>query len=261
VDALVFNTVNAVGLTLLVGLELRSQTFREVLRDRRRMRRNLAFLLLSFAVGVLIHRSLGWLSLHVPQLSWRGPFWLQLAGVFLLGELLNWALHFAKHHSAFLWRLHCPHHKEDKFTVWLTVHTYGPEILLSGIAINAIILSLGFEVAAIDVYLLFYSLVNAYQHSSRPHSLGWLDRLIVSPAYHRHHHGGEQLNFGSTLTVWDLVFQTALLPRDRYEAVQPPSIDETPEPFGFVAELLYPWRPSRWVESRPPDLSQRHLAE
>lgn len=250
VDAQLFNTINTLGLTFLLALELRSHTFRALFRDRRRMQRNAAFLLVSIAVGVLLHRSLGFLSAHLPRLPLEAPLWLALPAVFLLGELLNWALHWAKHHSAFLWRLHCPHHKEDQFSPWLTVHTYGPETLLSGTVINAIILALGFDVLALEIYLLFYSLTNAYQHSSLPHSLGFLDKLVVNPAYHRHHHGGAQVNFGSTLTLWDVVFRTAHFPKSRHELVEPPAIDTTPEPFGFVAEMLYPLRPSQWVETR-----------
>lgn len=252
-DAQLFNTLNALGLSLLLLLELRSQTFRSVFRDGRRMRRNLAFLLTSVAVGLLLHRSLGWLDAHVTTPDRSAPLWLQIAAVFLLGELLNWGLHWAKHKSAFLWRLHCPHHKEDQYTVWLTVHTYGPEILLSGTVMNGLLVAAGFDLFALELYLLFYSLTNAYQHSSLPHSLGILDWLIVNPAYHRHHHGGDQVNFGSTLTLWDVVFRTARFPKSRFEAVNPPPVATTPEPFGFVDEMIYPFAPSRWVtEAREP---------
>jgi sterol desaturase/sphingolipid hydroxylase (fatty acid hydroxylase superfamily) len=261
VDAQLFSTLNLVGLSLLLGLELTSKPFRRTLSDPQRMRRNLAFLLVSLVVGVLLHRSVEWLEGRLPRLEWGASLWFQLPGVFLLGELINWAVHYAKHKSAFLWRLHSSHHKEDQFTVWLTVHTYGPEILVTGTLMNAIILAAGFDAFALSCYLLFYSLINTYQHSSLPHTLGWLDKLIVNPAYHRHHHGGAQVNFGSTLTVWDAVFRTAMFPRDRREAVQPPAIEQTPEPFGFWQEMLYPWSPSRWVEATPPEPHAQPLAE
>jgi sterol desaturase/sphingolipid hydroxylase (fatty acid hydroxylase superfamily) len=249
VDALVFNSVNALGLSLLLVLELRSSTFQRVLRDRRRMRRNVAFLFTSLGVGALLMHSASWLDVTLPKLHWTSSLWLQVPAVFALGELLNWSLHFAKHQTEFLWRIHCPHHKEDHYSVWLTVHTWAPETLFSGTLINATALMLGCDLLALEIYLLFYSLINTYQHSALPHSLGWLDRWIVSPAYHRHHHGGAQVNFGSTLTVFDRLFGTAKFPRDRYEAVDPPRIDQTPEPFGYVEEMLYPVRPSRWVKS------------
>jgi sterol desaturase/sphingolipid hydroxylase (fatty acid hydroxylase superfamily) len=260
-DHSLFTVINVTGITLLLAIESRSQVFRQVLRDPRRMRRNLAYLVVNLAVVWALHRIGSVLPAVLPHptwsSSWSASLWLQLPLVFLLAELFNWALHWAKHKNAFLWRLHCQHHKEDHYTVWLVTHTYGPEVLLSGSIMTALIIGAGFNPAALDVYLVFYSLVNLYQHSSLPHSLGWLDRLVIPPAYHRQHHGGEQVNFGSTLTVWDWVFRTALWPRNRHDATNPPSIDSTAEPFGFVDEMLYPWQPSRWRDTAPTtELSQ-----
>jgi sterol desaturase/sphingolipid hydroxylase (fatty acid hydroxylase superfamily) len=276
-DHTVFNLINAAGILLLLALETRASVFRNVWRDGVRMRRNAAYLVLSVAVGMLLHRTSSFLAPLLPRLIWASwaqqlpgaslPVWLQLPGVFLLGELLNWLLHWAKHKNAFLWRLHCQHHKEDQYSVWLTTHTYAPEVLLSGTIITSLVLMAGFSRTALDCYLLFYSLANLYQHSALPHSLGFLDRLIINPAFHRQHHGGEQVNFGSTLTVWDWVFRTARWPAGRRDLIDPPSIDATPEPFGFVDEMLYPWLPSRWVTSQviavtqPAALSRRAGSE
>lgn len=245
-----FNTLNALGISILVLWELQSPVFRRVLRDPRRMRRNVAFLALNVSVALLLHQSTSYLSYHLPRLTWSAPLWLQLPLVFLLAELMNWVLHWAKHESNFLWRIHCQHHREDQYSVWLITHTYGPEVLVSGTVMATVILGLGFSKLALDCYLLFYSIVNLYQHSGLPHSLGWLDRLIINPAFHRQHHSGAQANFGSTLTIWDWVFRTARWPSSRRDLPNPPPLEQAPEPFGFVAEMLYPLLPSRWVDSR-----------
>jgi sterol desaturase/sphingolipid hydroxylase (fatty acid hydroxylase superfamily) len=250
VNATWFNTLNALGISVLLLWELRSRVFLNVLRDPRRMRRNLAFLGLNVSVALLLHQSTAYLSQHLPQLTWSAPLWLQLLLVFLLAELMNWALHAAKHANNFLWRIHCQHHREDQYSVWLITHTYGPEVLLSGTLMATVILSLGFSKLALDCYLLFYSIVNLYQHSGLPHSLGILDRLIINPAFHRQHHSGARANYGSTLTIWDWVFRTARWPSSRRDLPNPPPLDQAPEPFGFVAEMLYPLMPSRWVDSR-----------
>ena len=254
-----FNTLNALGISILLSWELRASVFRRVLRDPRRMRRNLAFLALNVSVALLLHQSTGYLHAVLPRLHWQAPLWLQLPVVFMLAELFNWALHRAKHQNEFLWRLHCQHHREDQYSVWLVTHTYGPEVLLSGSVMAAALIALGFSKLALDCYLRFYSFVNLYQHSGLPHSLGVLDRLIVNPAFHRQHHSGAQVNFGSTLTVWDWVFRSARWPSSRRDLPSPPPLGSSPEPFGFVAEMLYPLRPSRWVSSRP--LAPRSLGE
>jgi len=249
-DPHLFTLINASGLGFLLLLETQASVFRRVLYDPRRMRRNLAFLIANIGAVLLLHRIVAYLTPLVPKLVWQAPLWLQLPLVFLLAELLNWVLHWAKHENAYLWRFHCQHHKEDQYSVWLTAHTYAPEVLLSGTVIASAVLMSGCSQLALDVYLLFYSLANFYQHSALPHSLGILDKLIVNPAYHRHHHAGARVNFSSTLTVWDWVFRTARWPKHRRELLNPPAIDRTPEPFGFVDEMLYPLKPSRWAEGQ-----------
>jgi sterol desaturase/sphingolipid hydroxylase (fatty acid hydroxylase superfamily) len=258
---MLFSLLNAVGISALLLVELRSAVFRKVFSDRRRMRRNLAYLVASFGVAMLLHRIGSYLPFVLPKnWSWHAPLWVELPLVFLLAEWMSWMLHWAKHENNYFWRFHCQHHKEDQFSPWLVTHTYAPEVLLSGTVISATVLACGFSKLSLDSYLLFYSLVNVYQHSSLPHSLGFLDKIIINPAYHRHHHGGERVNFGSTLTVWDYLFKTMKRPASRHEAVNPPPVDQTPEPFGFVDEMLYPLKPSRWIETQleaPKVLSQK----
>jgi sterol desaturase/sphingolipid hydroxylase (fatty acid hydroxylase superfamily) len=248
-DHALFNILNVTGIVLLLVLESRSSVFRRTFTDRPRLRRNFAYLVTSASVAWLLHYTLGALGPITPKLSWHPPLWIQIPAVFALAELFNWVLHWAKHQNSFLWRLHCQHHRDDQYTVWLTAHTYAPEVFVSGTIMGAFLIACGFEGLAMDVYLLFYSWVNLYQHSAQPHSLGFLDKLIVNPAYHRHHHGGAQVNYGSTLSLWDWVFGTVVWPRDRHVAINPPPIAQSAEPFGFVAEMLYPLRPSRWVDT------------
>jgi sterol desaturase/sphingolipid hydroxylase (fatty acid hydroxylase superfamily) len=112
VDLTVFNTLNCLGIAILLGLELRSAVFRKVLRDPRRMRRNLAYLVVSFGAGWLLHRIAAYLPNVLPDTHWAAPMWVQIPLVFLLAEWMNWMLHWAKHENGYLWRFHCQHHKE-----------------------------------------------------------------------------------------------------------------------------------------------------
>jgi sterol desaturase/sphingolipid hydroxylase (fatty acid hydroxylase superfamily) len=244
-----FSIIHASGITVLLLLELRSATFRRMFLDARRMRRNAAYLATGLGAGLLLHWLVTLLTPQLPKLSWQAPLWVHLLGVFLLAELFSWLLHWAKHENDFMWRLHCQHHRDDRFTPWLVANTYAPEMVLSGVMISGVVLAVGFDPFALDVYLLFYALANLYQHSSLPYSLGWLDALVINPAYHRQHHGGARLNYGSTLSVWDWAFRTVAWPRDRRDATEPPAVDSSPEPFGFVAEMLYPLQPKRWAHA------------
>lgn len=236
------------GLTLLVGLQLRDPGFWEASlgpRNPDRVRRNWSFLiaalLVGFAMGPIAHA----LREVLPVLVvWDHHHVANAAGCFLVAELIGWGLHFAKHESRLLWKLHFQHHRETRYDIWLVTHTHGLEVLVSGSLMMAALIFLGFSPLSMQLYLIFYALANTYQHSSTDLSLGWLDRLIVSPAYHRFHHAvGAQANFGNTLTVWDVVFRTARWPVSARAPEVEIGIGAGPEPYGFLEEMTYVFKP------------------
>jgi sterol desaturase/sphingolipid hydroxylase (fatty acid hydroxylase superfamily) len=241
----------------LFALELRDPGFRAASfgRDRARRRRNHAFLAAAIGVAVLLRgvepvlRAALGRGPWAPDGVWGGA--LEIGACFLLAELVGWALHFAKHRGAYLWRFHFQHHQETRFDVWMVTHTHGLETLVSGTILLALLVSAGFSERAVEAYVLFYALANTWQHSSRHLSLGPLDQLVISPAYHRRHHevterGETAVNFGITLTVWDRVFGTARFPARRGPADAPVGIPAGPEPYGF-------WREMTWFLA-PPDV-------
>jgi sterol desaturase/sphingolipid hydroxylase (fatty acid hydroxylase superfamily) len=137
-----------------------------------------------------------------------------------------------------LWTFHAPHHVETHYSVNLTLHTHGIEVLFSGAAMAAVLDLLGFSQLSVDVFSLSYFIANLYKHCTAKLSLGPLDYIFVSPAYHRLHHArGFDGNFGSVLTIFDVLFRTAKFPA-RFE-IMPYGTDDD---FGFVKEMLSPLR-------------------
>lgn len=229
----------------LLGSELRNRTLRiELTRPSARRRRNVSYLIASLATMVALQIVSAYVRSLVPSfVDWSTVPVLQVAACFLVAELFYWAVHFVKHVSSTLWRFHFQHHRERHFDMWLVAHVHGFEVLVGSAIAAALLAALGFELWVIQLYMLFFSLANFYQHSSHDLSLGWLDHIIVNPAYHRIHHGvTERGNYGHTLTVWDVVFRTARWPVPG--EVVATGIEENGEPFGFWTEMLYPFAPS-----------------
>lgn len=235
------------GLMLgLLALELTNADFRAALRrpsDRRR--RNVAYLFAALAVGALLPKIGAAARLVVPpQIDWGTNRVVEVALCFAIAELLGYGLHYVKHASAPLWRFHFQHHRETRYDLWLVTHTHGFEVLISGSLSAVVLAALGFSPFALDAYLLFYAVANTYQHSSHDYSLGWLDKLIVNPSYHRLHHAvGTRANYGNTLTLWDVVFRTAQWPLSRRAPDVVIGIEAGPEPWGFWDEMRYPFSP------------------
>ena len=97
-----------------------------------------------------------------------------------------------------------------------------------------------------------------------PGGFGPLERVFVSPNFHRIHHkldGPQDVNLGFALTVWDQMFHRAVFPTDetiRTDTGLPgrPLIveqeSERPQHFSvLLAQLVAPFRPVRDLSQRP----------
>jgi hypothetical protein len=65
------------------------------------------------------------------------------------------------------------------------------------------------------VLLAIYGGAVAFAHSNTNLGFGPLERVFVSPNYHRIHHrldGPQDVNLGFTLTIWDQLFHRAVFP-------------------------------------------------
>jgi sterol desaturase/sphingolipid hydroxylase (fatty acid hydroxylase superfamily) len=140
------------------------------------------------------------------------PWWAQLAVVFALTDLANYAAHRAMHRVPVLWRFHAVHHSSEHLD-WLATARVHP-----------IDLALNITVASLPTYALGYAdqqpwlatflfLYPFLAHADARLRLPVLDRVIVSPAFHHWHHADDPAahdrNFGAILSVWDRLLGTA----------------------------------------------------
>jgi sterol desaturase/sphingolipid hydroxylase (fatty acid hydroxylase superfamily) len=211
-------------------------------RNRKRLMRNLGFAIASLFVMLLLKKTHG-LVRHFSAdglIGWDVWFPFELAACFIVSEFLGWLLHFVKHSNSFLWKFHFQHHRESRYNLWLTSHTHGLEVLVSGVLMALALCLLGFSVMAIEMYLAFYSLMKVFQHSARPYSLGACGRLFITPQYHRlHHEVNSRWNYGVTLTIFDLIFQTAKWPSSDKPRLTLGVSPDQELPYGFWNEMLF----------------------
>lgn len=185
------------------------------------------------------------------------PRWAVTLLILVAMDFCNWLVHLANHRVRMLWRFHELHHSQEDMNV-LTVFRTHPLIHVSYVlaVVPALVLLANGELPTL--LLVAYGGAVAFAHSNTNLSFGPLDRVFVSPNYHRIHHrmvGPQDVNLGFTLTIWDQLTHRALFPTVETVGadtglLQRPLRVEQQGPRAhhlrvFAAQLLGPFRPMK----------------
>jgi sterol desaturase/sphingolipid hydroxylase (fatty acid hydroxylase superfamily) len=142
------------------------------------------------------------------------PHWGAIILILVAMDGCNWLVHLANHRVRLLWRFHELHHSQEDMNV-LTVFRTHPLIHVSYVlaVVPALVLLANGEMPTL--LLVIYGGAVAFAHSNTNLSFGPLERVFVSPNYHRIHHrlrGPQDVNLGFTLTIWDQLSHRAVFP-------------------------------------------------
>jgi sterol desaturase/sphingolipid hydroxylase (fatty acid hydroxylase superfamily) len=176
---------------------------------------------LAFLLAVSVLRGLKSHDLSLAVLWPHAlPPVVQAALMLMTADFFRYWLHRASHEwSMRLWSLHAVHHSPQKL-YWVNVGRFHPiekslQFLLD--AAPFIVLGVGENVLAI--YFVFYAVNGFFQHCNIALRLGLLNYVISGPELHRWHHSREiresNTNYGNNLILWDLLFRSFFLPKDR----------------------------------------------
>ena len=218
---------------------------------------------LSLSFSDAAQRYLPWIV--VPRLEFF-PRWAAIALVFAAMDGCNWLAHLANHRIRVLWRFHELHHSQEDMSV-LTVFRTHPLIHVSyliALVPGIVLLANG---AVPTALLVAYAGFVAFEHSNTNLGFGPLERIFVSPNYHRIHHrldGPQDVNLGFALTIWDQLFRRAVFPTEetiRTDTGLPgrPLLVEqaTERPRHLSVLLTQLWGPFRPLEAK--DAPDDHL--
>lgn len=172
----------------------------------------------------------------LPPLFAAGLSPLAMAvAMFVIFDFAQYWAHRIYHRSA-LWGLHAVHHSAEVLTP-LTTYRVHPLAALISVAFTSAVLGVGMgllvgalapdmtfaEIAGANavVVLLNATVVNLH-HSQMHVSFGPIvERVLISPAQHQIHHSRHprhfNRNYGNVLAVWDWMFGTLYLVREREE--------------------------------------------
>lgn len=168
---------------------------------------------LSLSFSVLATRNIPWIVLPA---SGGVPRWAATAVIFVAMDACNWLAHLANHRIRPMWRFHELHHSQEDMSV-LTVFRTHPLIHVSYLIALVPAIVLLANGALTTALLVAYGAMVALAHSNTNLGFGPLERIFVSPNFHRIHHrldGRQDVNLGFALTVWDQLFGSAVFPTE-----------------------------------------------
>ena len=153
-----------------------------------------------------------------------------------LSHLFNW-----------WYALHAVHHAQEQMTFWSDDRNHILDEIGSFLWFTAVALLIGVPPLEFPVLVLFLRLLESLSHANTSIDFGWFGgRLIISPRFHRAHHGplaaGQQsCNFGAILPWWDMLFRTADFDRLAVETGDP-SAEPAMVSGGWVAQQMAGFR-------------------
>jgi sterol desaturase/sphingolipid hydroxylase (fatty acid hydroxylase superfamily) len=247
----VYAPIVLVAITIIV-LELRFPERPDWRPQRYDVKADAAFMVF---VQVVLPRTLavvcvlalsGWMHGHVPSDWWPHdwPLAAQVIAMVLAVDFTRYWLHRACHRFNSLWRLHEVHHSPD-ILYSLNVGRFHPLEKMLHFCLDTVpFLLLGVGPEVIGGYFLLYSVNGFFQHSNVRLRYGWLNYLVGSAETHRWHHARDPktaaCNFGNTTIVWDLLFGTWHLPKDKQ--LGNIGIMDRAYPKGFLSQMHMPFR-------------------
>jgi len=176
-------------------------------------------LILAVVIGKIIQAIDGTTHLSRLHLISGWPIWVQVALFVVSHDLYIYWFHRWQHHNLFLWRLHEAHHSA-KHVDWLAgARSHMFEILINQTIEAAPMILLGAAPIVPVIKGMISAVWGMYIHSNVDVHSGPLQLVVNGPEAHRWHHAVDLeppgMNFSTKLAIWDHLFGTFYLPRDR----------------------------------------------
>jgi sterol desaturase/sphingolipid hydroxylase (fatty acid hydroxylase superfamily) len=164
-----------------------------------------------------------------------------IAGILLFDFLAYWT-HRWSHEVPFMWRFHAIHHSTKRLD-WISGFRAHP---FDGVLVAPaffFVIAAGFDPQFAGVLAIIQIVSGLFVHANVRWRVRPLHKVVITPEFHHWHHSNEReahcSNYSIFLPLWDLLFGTYFMPRDRRPMVYGVS-ERVPD--GIVAQLTHPLR-------------------
>ena len=178
--------------------------------------------------------------------NWVGglPLVVQIVGILICADFTQYWVHRLFHTVPGLWKFHAIHHSAETMD-WLA----GSRLHLVDVVVTrglsyVPIFILGFSEWAMVSYAVVVTIQATLIHANVNWDLGVARWFIVTPRFHHWHHSAAieavDKNFAVHVPLWDWLFGTHYLPKDRWPESYGIATSETKVPHGFIRQTFYP---------------------
>jgi sterol desaturase/sphingolipid hydroxylase (fatty acid hydroxylase superfamily) len=160
--------------------------------------------------------------------------------------------HRFSHMFRWWWALHSLHHAQRQMTFWSDDRNHILDDVIAFVWFGIVALLIGVPPLQFPLLVLVLRFLESLSHANARLYFGWLgERLLISPRFHRAHHGvlaaGQRsCNYGAILPWWDVLFGTADFSRDYARTGDPTA----PEALATGSYLIQQWTGLRRLVGR-----------
>ena len=163
------------------------------------------------------------------------PLWMRLIAAMIVGEIGAYWAHRWSHEIPLLWRFHAVHHGAEEIDWLVNTRVHPVDLVFTRLCdmVPMYILGLAQPMAnQLDLVpvlaIVAGTLWGFFIHANVNWRLGFMERLISSPAFHHWHHSSTTIyakNYAPMLPWVDQMFGTLYLP------------EQWPEKYGIIPDL------------------------
>jgi sterol desaturase/sphingolipid hydroxylase (fatty acid hydroxylase superfamily) len=162
----------------------------------------------------------GFSRLNIDQL-WPGVTDLPLVSFMMylvVLDFIDYWLHRGQHRFDMWWQLHAVHHSQRQMTFWSDQRNHLLDDLLRDAVMAMVAILIGVAPGQFMLLVIASRVLQSLQHANlRLRWPGPLERVLVSPSFHRLHHAigaghegpARGVNFAVLFPIWDILFRTA----------------------------------------------------
>lgn len=171
--------------------------------------------------------------------------WLQLVVMFVARDFIQWWVHRLLHRSPVLWEFHKVHHSVEQMGFAAHLRYHWMETVVYRFIEYIPLAMIGFGIDDFFIVHIISLSIGHFNHSNFTFNLGPFKYIFNNPAMHIWHHAYEMpenrkygINFGISLSLWDYLFGTAVIPSDgRDVKLGFPGLEHFPK--RFFSQAIY----------------------